>query len=181
MWKIPNEESLIEKFGKYAKIAGGIFVVLGIIGILYPVFMTIATVSFVSWLMLFAGVSVGYFTYKSNKRDAIGWLKSCTLVIVALYILYNPLTGAGTISLLFCIYFFMDAISSFSIGFSNKVHKSSWLWFINGIFSVVLGILFIINWPVSSMFLIGLFIGFSLFFDGIALLIGGSLFSKMLK
>ena len=181
MWKIPYEKELVGKFEKYTKIAGTVFIILGAIGVVYPVFMTIATVSFVSWLMLFAGVSAGYFTYMSNRSDSIGWLKSFILVTVSLYMLFYPLGGAGTLGLLFSVYFFMDAFSSFSLGLSNRVHKSSFLWFLNGFFSIALGILFVINWPFSSMYLIGFFVGFSLFFDGIALLISGSLFSKILK
>ena len=181
MWKIPYGEDFVEKFGKYTKIAGVVFIILGIIGVVYPSFMTIVTVSFVSWLMLFAGTTAGYFTYMSNKSDTMGWLKSFTLIIVALYMLLYPLGGASTIGLLLSIYFFVDAFSSVSLGLSNKGHTSSFLWFINGIFSVALGVIFILGWPFSSMYLVGLFVGISLLFDGIALLVGGSLFTKMLK
>ncbi|MDQ7042054.1 MAG: DUF308 domain-containing protein [Sulfurimonas sp.] len=181
MWEIPSQDSLFDRFRKYTKITGIIFIILGIVGIIYPTFMTIVTVSFISWLMLFAGTIAAYFTYISNKSDVMGWLKSFLLIIVAFYMLLYPLSGAGTLGLLLSIYFFVDAFSSFSIGLSNKGHKSMFLWFINGFFSAGLGVLFVLGWPLSSMYLIGLFVGISLLFDGIALLVGGSLFDKMLK
>ncbi|HFB54037.1 MAG TPA: hypothetical protein ENJ67_04825, partial [Sulfurimonas autotrophica] len=50
-----------------------------------------------------------------------------------------------------------------------------WLvWFFNAITSLALGVLFVIGWPTSSLFLIGILVGVSLLFDGIALLLGGA-------
>ena len=48
------------------------------------------------------------------------------------------------------------------------------MWLFNAITSLVLGILFVIGWPTSSLFLIGLFVGISLLFDGLALLLGSA-------
>jgi uncharacterized membrane protein HdeD (DUF308 family) len=189
MWKLQLDEKYIEnaekefidKIGKYTKIAGVIFILLGLVGIIYPVFMTLATVTFISWLMLFAGLMAGYFTYFSNKSDITGWLKSFILISISVFMLLSPTGGAGTLGLLLSIYFFMDGFASFSIAFSNKAHKGSLIWFINAIFSVLIAILFIIGWPFSSLYLVGLLVGFSLFIDGFALLVGGSIFTKMTK
>ena len=189
MWKLPisemdiidAEDGLIKKLGKYAKIAGVVFMLLGLIGIIFPQFMTIATVTFVSWLMLFAGLLAGYFTYITDKSDAMGWLKSFILIGIALFMLFYPISGAGTIGLLLSIYFFMDGFASFSIALSNKGNKGSLLWFANAFFSILIAIIFIVGWPFSSMYLIGLLVGFSLFADGFVLLMGGSIFTKMMR
>ncbi len=84
MWSYPKGEEIFEKFGKYAKISGVIFIILGLIGIIYPIYMTLATEVFVTYLMIFAGVMAGYFTYITDKSDWLGWLKSFILVGVAL-------------------------------------------------------------------------------------------------
>jgi len=79
MWKLPIEEDFFEPFYKYTKIAGVIFILLGLVGIIFPVFMTLATVTFVSWLMLLAGLMAAYFTFISDKSDVLGWLKAFVL------------------------------------------------------------------------------------------------------
>jgi len=181
MWKYPIDESLFDKFSKYSKITGVIFIILGVIGIIYPVFMTLATVTFVAWLMLLGGFMAGYFTYLGDKSDSLGWLKSFILIGVGLLMIYYPMTGIGTVGLLLAIYFFMDSFASFSLAFSMRP-ANGWIWWlINAIFSMLIGILFIIGWPFTSTYLIGLLVGFSLFFDGFALLITGSIFKKMTK
>jgi len=181
MWKYPIDESLFDKFSKYSKIAGVIFILLGVIGIIYPVFMTLATVTFVAWLMMFGGFMAGYFTYISDKSDFLGWLKSFVLIGIGALMIFYPMTGVGTVGLLLSIYFFMDAFASFSLAM-NMRPTNGWIWwFINAILSLLIGVLFIVGWPFTSTYLIGLLVGFSLFFDGFALLITGSIFKKMNK
>jgi len=38
---------------------------------------------------------------------------------------------------------------------------------------LALGTIFVVGWPFSSLFMVGLLVGISLMFDGIALLMGG--------
>ncbi|MCX6075882.1 MAG: DUF308 domain-containing protein [Campylobacterales bacterium] len=181
MWKYPSENNLFEKFGNYARITGLIFVALGLVGIFYPVFMTLATVTFVAWLMLLAGLIAGSFTYYSNKGDVMGWIKSFILIIISLFLLYYPAGGAATVGLLLSIYFFIDGFTSVWLALFIRPDKLWIIWIINAIFSFIMGAIFIFGWPFTSSYLVGLLVGFSLFFDGIALLIGSSIFTKMMR
>ncbi len=165
-------KSIIDTFKKYAKIGGFLFIILGLIGIFFPTFMTLGTLAFVTYLMLFAGLSSATLTWISNRKDWAGWLKSLLLTIVALYMLFYPMSGVATLGLLFSIYFFMDAFGSFGLGFSAQDAKHKWVWIFNALTSFALAIIFLIDWPFTSLWLIGFFVGISLFFDGIALLVG---------
>jgi len=89
--------------------------------------------------------------------------------------------GVATLGLLFSFYFLMDAFSSFGLAFSLKPQKVWVFWLINAISSLILGVLFIIGWPLSSLYLVGLFVGISLLFDGIALLAGGKFIDDLEK
>jgi len=144
-------KNLVDNFKKYAKISGTIFILLGLAGIIYPAFMSLTTLAFVSYLMIFAGIMAGWMTWTSNKNDWAGWLKSVLLVMVGLFMLFYPLQGVAAIGLLFAVYFLMDAFAGFGLAFSLKPQKIWWLWLINAITSLVLGILFIWGWPLSSL------------------------------
>jgi uncharacterized membrane protein HdeD (DUF308 family) len=48
------------------------------------------------------------------------------------------------------------------------------MWLLNGIFSIVLAVIFLVGWPFSSLYLVGLFVGISLFIDGVVLLTLGN-------
>jgi uncharacterized membrane protein HdeD (DUF308 family) len=172
MWRPPAQLELLEKFGKYTKTAGIIFVILGLLSIIFPFATSIAVVVFVSWLMLFAGLLVGYFTFMTDKSDWAGWLKSFILIGVALYMILSPLSGVATLGLLFSIYFFMDAFSGFMMASSFYPNRGWGLWAVNAVLSLVIAVVFVVGWPFTSLYLIGLLVGFSLFFDGLVLLLG---------
>ena len=174
-------QELLKKFGKYAKITGAVFIILGLIGIIFPFALSIATVAFVSYLMIVAGLASGYFTWISNKGDWLGWLKSLILFLTGIFILFYPISGIAAIGLMLVFYFFMDAFSGFALAFSMRGNKGWWIWLFNAFLSLLLGIIFMAGWPFSSTYLVGLFIGISLFFDGIAMLAGGSIWSKLAK
>ncbi len=167
-------KNIVDNFKKYAKISGIFFIVVGSLGVFFPTFMSLSTLAFVAYLMLFAGFFSGWLTWVSNKRDWAGWLKSFVLILVAMLMLFYPLQGIAALGLLFAIYFFTDAFASFGLAFSLKPRKVWWVWLVNAITSLALGVIFVLGWPFSSVFLVGLFVGISLFFDGVALLMGGA-------
>ena len=167
-------KNLVDNFKKHAKISGTLFVFFGAIGILFPTFMSVTTVMLVAYLMMFAGISAGVLTYRSNKEDWAGWLKSFILVLSSFVLLYYPIQGAAALGLVFAIYFFTDAFSGFGLALSLRPQKIWLVWFFNAVTSLALGVLFVIGWPTSSLFLIGILVGVSLLFDGIALLLGGA-------
>ena len=173
------DDRLLNKLKKYSKIGGVLFLILGLIGIIFPSFMTFSTVVFISYLMLFAGLSSCLMTWVTNREDWAGWLKSFLLVGVSLSMLFYPLQGVATLGLLFSIYFFIDAFAGFGLAFSAQEDKHKWLWMLNALISLVLAIIFMLGWPFSSILMVGFFIGMSLFFDGIALLMGASILGKL--
>jgi len=87
--------------------------------------------------------------------------------------IFYPMQGIAALGLLFAIYFFTDAFAGFGLAFSMKPQKMWWLWLVNAVTSLVLGVIFIVGWPFSSLFMVGLLVGISLLFDGVALLSGG--------
>jgi len=165
-------KNLVDSFKKYATVSGILFIIMGMVGILFPVIMTYSSLIFVAYLMLLAGIFSGWLTWQSNVKDWAGWLKSFMLIIVAILLLARPEQGAAAMGLLFAVYFFTDAFAGFGLAFSLRPEKIWLFWLFNAITSLILGVLFLINWPASSYYLIGLLVGVSLLFDGIALLSG---------
>jgi len=172
--EININRNIVAHFKKYAKVSGTILILLGLAGIIFPSVATFTTVIFVAYLMLVAGLASGWLTWASNKKDWAGWLKSFFLVLVSLLMLFYPTDGVAALGMLFAIYFFVDAFAGFGLAFSLKPQKIWWFWLINAVTSLVLGMIFMINWPFSSLYMIGLFVGISLLFDGLALLAGGA-------
>lgn len=174
------DSQVAEKLKKYSKTIGIIFIILGLIGIVYPFIMSLTTLYFVAYIALFAGISLAIFTYSTNKKEWAGWFKSFVLILFALLMIFYPIVGVETLIILFAVYFFMDAFSSFGLAFSQKTHKLWFVWLLNAIFSLALGIIFIVASPSTSIVLVGVYVGISLLFDGMALLMGSSYIGKFI-
>jgi uncharacterized membrane protein HdeD (DUF308 family) len=184
MWdfkSFPKEQEVLAKFGKYSTIAGVVMALIGIGAFVYPMYASLVTVAFVAWMMIFAGISTGYFTFISNKEDWLGWLKTLLLVGTGLFVLFDPVSGIAAVGLLFAIYFFLDGFAGFALGSSMKPNKGWWLWSLNGFISIGLGVIFLISWPsiAEEAWLIGIYVGISLFFDSLTLLFMGNNLKKL--
>jgi uncharacterized membrane protein HdeD (DUF308 family) len=165
-----NDKEMLEKFSKYSKIYGVIFLLIGLAGMFYPTVMSVATALFYGWLLMFSAFMIGFHTWQTNKKDWLGWLKAFIFFLVGALIVFYPMTGVAALGLLFAVYFLMDAFASFTLAFELRPSSMWWISLLNGILSVAIGIFFIIGWPFSSLFLVGFLVGISLFFDGILLL-----------
>ena len=187
MWKWNEEltvemnlnKNLVDQFRKSARISGILFILFGAAGIFFPTFMSLTTLAFVAYLMLFAGIMSGYMTWTTNRESWVGWLKSLMLILVAVFMIFYPMQGIATLGLLFAIYFLVDAFAEFGLAFSLYPQKIWIMWLLNAIASLMLGVIFVIGWPFNSLFLVGMLVGISLLFDGIALLAGGAFLEEM--
>ncbi len=176
--KDKNREFL-EKFSKHSKIAGVIFLLLGLVGIFYPVIMSLTTAYFVAFLFLLSGFMIAFHTYNTDKKDWLGWLKAFLYLLTGILVTIYPIPGVAALGIILAVYFFMDGFASFALAGQLKGQKYNWLIVINGILSIILGVIFLVYWPFGSLVLVGLFVGISLFFDGIVLLTMSSAIKKL--
>lgn len=184
MWNyqmLPNDTELLPKFSKHATIAGIVMVILGTISLIYPFAGSIFTVAFVAWLMIFGGLMTAFATGKTDAGDWLGWFKAFILIVTGLLMIFKPLVGVQAVGLILAIYFLLDTFAGFAMGALMRPAKGWWLWSLNGIFSMVLAIIFLTSWVnvQETAWLIGIFVGISLLFDGFVLLFMGSTFKKL--
>ena len=145
----------------------------GIAGIALPQFMSMAVAVFIGWLLIIAGAIVFYITWHGFRERWVVWLKSFVLIAVGLLILFYPIAGAAALGLILGIYFLLDGFTSVRFALELRPRRGwGWLMF-NGVLSLVLAAVFIFGWPFTSAWMVGLFIGISLFVDGLTLLMLG--------
>jgi uncharacterized membrane protein HdeD (DUF308 family) len=169
MSPLPMNEKVLEKFGPYTLITGILLIVLGTAGILLPGVMALGTVIFFAWLLLTGGALWAVHTYKYSPNHVMDWLKPALLFVTGGLMLLYPTSGVAAVGLLLAIYLLMDAYGSFVLAQSIYPAKGwGWMTF-NGALSFLMAILFLIGWPATSLWLVGLYVGISLLFDGWAL------------
>ena len=165
---------IMDKSSRKAVIVISIFLLLaGLVGIFAPIFTSMAVALFIGWLMLFAGIIVFFITWHGFRKRLIVWLKPFVLILIGLLILFHPLAGAAALGLILVIYLLLDGFASLAFSWElGSQHGRGWLIF-NGVISLALAAIIIYGWPFTSAWLIGFFIGISLFIDGATLLVLG--------
>ncbi len=168
-WVDPTQ--LLPKFGKFSAVAGILLVLLGGTGIILPELMSLEASLLIASLFVVGGLFWMIHSFKTKSHAWSEWLKPVLLLISGGLMLFYPMTGIATIGLLLAFYLLVDAYGSFMMAYMMRGEKG-WGWMVfNGIISLLLAILFIIGWPATSLWLVGLYISISLLFDGWALLV----------
>ncbi len=168
-----------KKWGWFLAI-GIIMLVLGTIGIGATFALTLTTVTFFGFLILIGGgfQLVDAFRYK-------GWPLVSNLLIALLYLsvgyimVSNPLLASATLTLFIAWALIAIGIMRTIVAFQMKGLRG-WVWtLLSGIAAIVLGMMILNNWPVSGLWVIGMFVAIELIFNGWGMIMLGLAAKKM--
>jgi len=171
MINYPSRKAFYEKYVVHTKRLAIAFLLLGLAGIIFPVFMGTFVAVFVGWLLFFSGIFTAYYTYQNDKKSLLGWLKALLFILAGLYMIIRPPDGASALALVVAVYLFIDAAINFWLAFTLKPAINKFWAVINGLVSTILGALFVYYsvHPVAAAWLLGIYVGISLLFDAFML------------
>jgi uncharacterized membrane protein HdeD (DUF308 family) len=146
---------------------GVLAVVVGFVAIGSTFIATLASVKVFGALLLIAGFAevIHAVMVRNLKGFALHLLAASLYLLVGLFILEHPLRAAEVLTLLLAASFIVGGL--LRIVFSVAVRFHSWQWVVfNGVVDLILGILIWNEWPESSLWVIGLFVGIDLLLHG---------------
>jgi len=155
---------------------GILTVIFGVIAIGSPLITGVAVAVFVGFLLLASGVARIVHALKSKQWGTGFWGTVIGLlgVVAGLLMIFRPLVGLVTMTMLLAIYFLVDGISEIIAAFKIKPDQG-WGWVLfNGIIAVLLGLMIWRQWPVSGAWAIGLLVGIHILMTGWSMIILGS-------
>lgn len=152
---------------------GVVMMILGVIALSFPLFFTSVAVELLfGWLFLFGGIVQLIYAFQSSSAGRVIFklLGSIITLIAGFIMLTNPLAGVLTLTLVLGISIFSDGVLRVIQAFQIKP-LAGWGWFLfNGILEIILGIFIWSQWPLDAAWVLGLFVGLSIFFNGLAVL-----------
>lgn len=174
MTEAEDETALKEITGRVRKhwgwlmLMGIVLVLMGFIGLGMSVVLTLTSVLFFGTMILVAGVLQLIDAFKAE-----GWKSILAYALIALLyivagnmIIVDPL--AGSIWLTMAIASFLIAVGTLRMimGFQMRPFKG-WVWTVfSGVVSILLGTMIFADWPVSGVWVIGLFVAVELIMQG---------------
>ena len=163
----PGLEPLRAKCGWIIAL-GVIYTIAGVIALGSVVMATVASVYFVGIMMIVAGVAevINAFQVKTWGKFLV-WLLLGALYIVAGFAAFeNPLLAAALLTLVLAFALIISGVTRIVLAFGMR-GTVPWLWVaLSGVITLVLGLIILAHWPVSSLFVLGLFLGIDLIMAG---------------
>jgi len=171
-----NTESIapsIKKVSPWLILWSTVTFVCGILAIILPLTISFGIALIIGSLMLAGGIAHLVFAFHTRSIGGFLWqiLLSGLYVMAAFCLLVNPLLSVLSLSLFLAIFLLLEGILEFALYFRlRRFHHSTWL-LIDGIGTLILGIMMLSQWPPASPEIIGALIGISLMLSAVSRLI----------
>ena len=147
---------------------GIVYSIAGFIALGSVVLATAATVFVVGIMMVIAGVAevINAFQIKTWGKFLL-WLLLGALYIVAGFVTFeNPLLAAAILTLVLGFSLLASGIMRVVLAFGMQ-QTMPWVWvLLSGIITFLLGLVIVAHWPVSSLYVLGIFLGVDLVIAG---------------
>jgi uncharacterized membrane protein HdeD (DUF308 family) len=146
---------------------GLVSIIVGLMAISSTVIATMASVWVFGLLLLIEGISevIHAIMVRNWRGFALHLVAAVLYLFAGVFMLEDPLRAAAVLTLLLAAAFFSGGL--LRIIFSLAVQFPSWPWvLLNGVVDIFLGVLIWREWPGSSLWVIGLFLGIDLLFHG---------------
>jgi uncharacterized membrane protein HdeD (DUF308 family) len=167
----------LDQWGTELRSKWGWFVALGIALLILGIFAfanlltaTVASVFVVGSLMIVAGFAQIINAFQVKRWSGFFfWLLSGLLYGAAGFLaFYNPVLAAATLTLIFAITLIVAGLTRIWSSLQLRP-ESGWGWIMaSGVLTTLVGIVFILGWPVNSLWLLGLVLAIDLTFQGVS-------------
>ena len=146
---------------------GVVLIVLRVVAVVRAATATKVSMVFVGWLLVFASVIqfVEAFMVGHWAGFFLHLLIAILFGVVGLLMVIRPVISAEALTFLMSVFFLLGGL--YQLVAAIWSHLPGWGWqALNGIVAAVMGVLILAQWPVSGLWVIGLFVGIDLIFYG---------------
>jgi uncharacterized membrane protein HdeD (DUF308 family) len=169
-WHALGAEELRRSWGWFLTL-GIALVFLGLMALSFAVLATLTSVIFFGWLLIVGGVlSVAHaFVRRRWGGFFLELFAGILYAVVGLMVVGNPAVAAEALTLLIAVFLTIGGIFRIIAALTVRFHH--WIWvLLNGVISLLLGVMIWRQMPGASYWVIGLFIGIDMIFYGWSLI-----------
>ena len=153
-------------------ILGGISLIGGILALINPFAATLAAVFLAGWTFLLFGVIQLIHAFRVTGWPGFLWslLLGVLTVAVGVSLLFNPVSGALSLTLIVAILFLVLGAVKIMYGLSLRPVSGWGFAALSGVISVLLGVMILADYPWSATAILGVLLAIELLSNGIFLL-----------
>ena len=169
-WHVIGAEELKRGWG-WLLALGIVLVILGVVALSWAVLTTLVSAVLFGWLLLVGGVLSVVHAFLRRRWGGffLELFAGILYAVVGLMIVGNPAEGALALTLVIAVFLMIGGL--FRIITAVTARFQHWVWvLLNGVISLLLGLMIWRQWPVSGLWVLGLFIGIDMIFYGWSLI-----------
>ncbi len=162
-----NELAVLQKDWGWFLLLGIGLIVLGTLALGSAFFASVVAVVYLGLLLLAGGIVQTISAFWAGKWS--GFLLSIFIgllyIVAGVFIIGHPVESTLDLTLMLAFLFIVSGV--FRIVTALMIRFPLWGWpLLNGVISVLLGVMIYKQWPASGLWVIGLFIGIEMIFNG---------------
>jgi uncharacterized membrane protein HdeD (DUF308 family) len=148
---------------------GAVFLVAGFVALGSVITATVVSVTVVGAMMLVSGVAeiINAFSVKTWGKFLLWALLGALYVIAGIVTVRNPLLAATVLTLILGIDLIVSGFLRIFLAI-QMAQGTPWAWVaLSGVVTLLVGGMILAQWPVSSLFMLGILLGVDLMFAGV--------------
>jgi uncharacterized membrane protein HdeD (DUF308 family) len=149
---------------------GVLLIVFGMVAVGLPFLAAVAVNALVAWLIVLAGVVHLMLAFRVHGAGSMIWklLVGIAYLCFGAYLILHPVLAVASLTLVLASLFLVEGILNIVLYVKMRpIHGSSWV-LVDGIVTLLLGLMIYMQWPSSALWAIGTLVGISMIFSGVA-------------
>ncbi len=161
---------MVRKASGWSIAWGVLLIVFGMLAIASPFVAAVAVSAVIAWLIVLAGVVHIVLAFHAHGAGSMIWklLVGIAYLCFGAYLIMHPVLGVASLTLLLASLFLIEGILEVVLFFKMRPLKGSSWMLLDGVITLLLGLLIYMQWPSSSLWAIGTLVGISMIISGIA-------------
>jgi len=164
-----SPSDIVRHASTWSILCGVALIVLGMLAIGSPAMAAVAVNAVLAWLIVLAGAVHLSLAFYAHKAGSVLWklLVGLAYMFFGVYLIAHPALGVVSLTLVLASLFLVEGIFDIALFFQMRpIGGSSWI-LVDGIITLLLGVMIYMQWPSSSNWAIGTLVGVSLILSGV--------------
>jgi uncharacterized membrane protein HdeD (DUF308 family) len=164
-----SPSNIVRHASTWSILCGVALIVLGMLAVGSPALAAVAVSAVISWLIVLAGAVHLSLAFYAHRAGSVLWklLVGLAYIFFGVYLIAHPSLGVVSLTLVLASLFLVEGIFDIALFFQMRaIGGSSWI-LVDGILTLLLGLMIYMQWPSSSNWAIGTLVGVSLIISGV--------------
>jgi len=149
---------------------GVLLIVSGVLAIGSPFLAAVAVNVAIAWLIVLAGALHVIIAFQAHSAGSMIWklLVGVAYICFGVYLIMQPAIGVASLTLLLASLFLIEGALAIVLYFQMRSLGGSGWMLVDGVITLVLGLMIYMQWPSSSAWAIGTLVGVSMLMGGVS-------------